>query len=53
MLVYIALALLAGWALGMLVFEAGRMVHIPLLVGLLLLLLAFLQARNATRNSSE
>jgi hypothetical protein len=54
MLLYIALALLAGWVLGMLgVFEVGKIVHVPLLVGLLLLLLAFLQARDAARNSSE
>jgi uncharacterized membrane protein len=54
MLLYTALALLVGWVLGMLgVFEVGKMVHIPLLIGLLLLLVAFLQARDAARNSSE
>lgn len=55
MLIYIALALLVVWVLGVLgVFEAGKMVvHVPMLVGLLLLLVAFLQARDAARNSSE
>lgn len=54
MILYIAVALLVGWALGMLgVFEVGKMVHAPLLVGLLLLLVAFLQARDAARNTSE
>lgn len=53
MLLYIAFALLVAWALGMLgLFEVGKMVHVPLLVGLLLLLLAFLQARDVARNSS-
>ena len=54
MLLYIAVALLVGWVLGMLgVLEVGKMVHVPLLVGLLLLLVAFLQARDAARDSSE
>lgn len=51
MLLYIALALLGVWFLGMLgVFEVGKVVHVPLLVGLLLLLVAFLQARDTARN---
>ena len=53
MIFYIAVALLLGWLLGMLVFEVGKFVHVPLLVGLLLLLVAFLQARDTARNSSE
>jgi hypothetical protein len=54
MLLYIALALLVAWILGMLgVFQVGKIVHVPLLVGLLLLLVAFLQARDAAGNSAK
>ena len=52
MLLYIALALLVGWVLGMFVFDVGKLVHVALLVGLLLLLIAFLQARDSARKSS-
>jgi hypothetical protein len=48
MLFKIALALLATWLLGVLgAYEVGDLVHVPLLVGLMLLLLAFLRARDA------
>jgi Family of unknown function (DUF5670) len=48
MLVTIALLLLATWALGLLgVYNVGGLVHVLLLVGLLLLLLAFAKARDA------
>lgn len=54
MILYIALALLAAWLLGVLgVFPVGQIVHVLLLVGLLLLLLAFVQARDAARHSAE
>ena len=40
--------------LGMLAaFQAGKIVHVPLLVGLLLLLMAFLQARDAASKSAK
>jgi hypothetical protein len=48
MLFKIALVLLAAWLLGVLgVYRAGDIVHVLLLVGLMLLLLAFLRARDA------
>ena len=43
-----ALLLLFIWLLGVVgVYDVGRLVHVPLLVGLMLLLLAFLKARDA------
>lgn len=54
MILYIAMALLLVWGLGVLgVFPVGKIVHVPLLIGLLLLLIAFLQGRDAARNASE
>ena len=48
MLLKIALALLAAWMGGLLgVYRIGDAVHVFLLVGLMLLLLAFLKARDA------
>ena len=48
MLFKIAFALLAVWVLGLIgLFSAGDLVHVLLLVGLMLLLLAFLKARDA------
>lgn len=48
MLLKIGLVLLAGWLLGMLgVYQLGQNVHILLLVGLMLLFLGFLKARDA------
>jgi hypothetical protein len=48
MLFNIALALLAVWLLGVLgVYTIGELVHFLLIVGLGLLLLAFLRARDA------
>jgi hypothetical protein len=48
MLFKIALALLAVWLLGVLgLYTIGDLVHVLLLVGLGLLLLAFLRARDA------
>ena len=48
MLFKIAFALLAIWGLGVIgLYDAGDLVHVLLLVGLLLLLLAFLKARDA------
>ncbi|MEO5740881.1 MAG: DUF5670 family protein [Vicinamibacterales bacterium] len=44
----IAIALLVVWLIGMFgVYEGGDLVHIFLLVGQMLLLLAFLKARDA------
>ena len=46
MLSKIALVLLVAWATGVAgVYEIGDLVHVLLLVGLMLLLLAFLKAR--------
>jgi hypothetical protein len=46
MLFKIALALLAAWFIGVLgVFPVGQFVHVLLLVGLALLMIAFLRAR--------
>jgi hypothetical protein len=46
MLFKIALALLVAWLIGVLgMYRAGQLVHVLLLVGLALLLLAFLRAR--------
>ena len=48
MLLKIALVLLALWLIGIAgVYDIGEAVHIPLLVGLMLLLLGFLNARGA------
>ena len=48
MLFRIALVLLAVWLLGVVgVYNIGDLVHVLLLVGLMLLLLAFLRARDA------
>lgn len=44
-----ALLLLAVWAAGVLgLYEGGAAVHVPLLIGLLLLLISFLRAREAS-----
>ncbi|MGH9371773.1 MAG: DUF5670 family protein [Vicinamibacterales bacterium] len=48
MLLKIAFVLLIAWLLGVLgVYQVGDLVHVLLLVGLMLLLLAFLRARDA------
>jgi hypothetical protein len=48
MLLKIALVLLAAWLVGVLgVYSMGKAVHVLLLVGLMLLLLGFLRAREA------
>ena len=48
MLFKIALVLLIAWLLGVLgAYPGGDLVHVLLLVGLMLLLLAFLRARDA------
>ena len=48
MLFKIALVLLAAWLLGVVgVYNVGVLVHVLLLVGLMLLLLAFVRAREA------
>lgn len=48
MLFTIALLLLVVWVLGVLgVYAAGDLVHVLLLIGLMLLLLAVLRARDA------
>jgi len=50
MLFKIALLLLFVWLLGVLgVYDVGTLVHVPLLVGPMLLLLAFLKARDAAQ----
>jgi hypothetical protein len=49
MLFKTALALLSLWLVGMVgIYNAGNLIHVLLLVGLMLLLLAFLRARDAT-----
>ena len=48
MLLKVALLLLGAWLLGVAgVYNAGTLVHVPLLVGLMLLLLAALKGRDA------
>ena len=48
MLFRAALLLLAAWVAGILgVFRVGEIVHVLLLIGLLLLLLGFMKARDA------
>lgn len=48
MLFTISLVLLSGWVLGVIgVYHVGDIVHMLLLVGLLLLMIAFLRARDA------
>ena len=48
MLFRVAFVLLIAWLLGVLgVYRAGDLVHVLLLVGLMLLLLAFVRAREA------
>lgn len=48
MLFKAALVLLVAWLLGVLgVYSVGDLVHVLLLIGLMLLLLAFLRAREA------
>jgi hypothetical protein len=48
MLVIVGVALLSVWAVGVAgPFDAGRLVHVLLLVGLMLLLIAFVKARDA------
>jgi hypothetical protein len=48
MLFTIAFVLLVAWLLGVLrVYPGGDLVHVLLLIGLMLLLLAFLKARDA------
>ena len=48
MLFTIAIVLLAAWGIGGIgVFDAGKLVHLLLLAGLMLLLLALLKARDA------
>jgi hypothetical protein len=47
MLLKIALLLLVVWVLGIVVYDARPLIHVLLLVGLMLLLLAFVKAREA------
>jgi len=48
MLFKIALVLLTAWVLGLVgVYNAGDLVHVLLLIGFMLLLLAFVRARDA------
>ena len=48
MLFTTALVLLAGWCLGVLgAYSAGPLVHVLLLMGLFVLLIGFLKARDA------
>lgn len=50
MLFMLAVVLLAGWILGLVgVYDIGRAVHVPLLVGLLLLMVGGLRARDGAR----
>ena len=47
MLLIMAAILLTAWAVGVGIFDVGKGAHVLLLVGLMLLLLAFLKARDA------
>ena len=48
MLLKVALLLLLAWLLGVVgIFDAGTLVHVLLLVGLMLLLLGILKARDS------
>ena len=54
MVVYVAVAFLALWLLGRVgVFAMGMLVHVPLLAGLLLLVIAFLQARDVAAHQPD
>ena len=54
MLLKIAIVLLMGWIIGVVgVFEVGDLVHVLLLVGLMLLLLAFVKAREAALRATN
>jgi hypothetical protein len=48
MLVKVGFVLLVAWLVGLLgVYDVGALVHVPLLVGLMLLMLGALKAREA------
>ena len=52
MLLKVGLVLLVAWFIGVLgIYQAGSLVHVLLLVGLMLLLLAFVKARDADRSA--
>ena len=54
MLLKIALVLLIAWLLGVLgLYRIGDLVHVLLLVGLMLLLLGALKARDAAAHGSD
>lgn len=53
MLLMSALALLTVWLLGVVgLYDAGTLIHVPLLIGLMLLLLGFLKGRDAAARSN-
>ena len=53
MLFKVALVLLTSWVLGLVgVYNVGDLVHVLLLIGLMLLLLAFVRARDAVRRAA-
>ena len=52
MLLKLGLVLLVAWLLGVLgVYQLGQVVHMLLLIGLSLILLGFLKARDASTNA--
>ena len=54
MLLKAALVVLAVWLAGVLgLYEVGTLVHIPLFVGLMMLLLGILKARDAAANATS
>jgi hypothetical protein len=54
MLLKAALVLLIAWILGVLgIYNAGQLVHVLLLVGLMLLLLGVLKARDAAARKDK
>ena len=54
MILYIAVALLIVWVLGRAgVFDVGKFVHVPLLVGLLLLVIALVHARDVSAHHPD
>jgi hypothetical protein len=52
MLVAAAIVLLA-WLIGVTVLDVGKLIHVLLLVGLMLLLLGFLRARDAAASATR
>ena len=48
-----AAILLLSWLIGLIVLDAGKPIHVLLLVGLMLLLVGFLKARDAAAGATR